>query len=137
MQRTFGDDDAAEKSKSGENDGLPGYRIYAILLQAMKRKTTDAVEILKRRAAKDPKLRELYEEEKINLQAALAVRQAREAAGLTQGQLAEKIGTTQSVISRLEDAEYEGHTLKMLERIAEALDQRVVIHLEAKGKKAA
>ena len=99
----------------------------------MKRKMTDAVEILKRRSAKDPKLQELYEEEKINLQAALAIRRAREAAGLTQGQLAEKIGTTQSVISRLEDADYEGHTLKMLERIAEVLDQRVVIHLEPAG----
>jgi len=96
----------------------------------MKRKTTDAVTILKRRTAKDPKLQALYEEEKINLQAALAIRRAREAAGLTQGQLAGKIGTTQSVISRLEDADYEGHTLKMLERIAEVLDQRVVIHLE-------
>lgn len=96
----------------------------------MKRKTADAVAILKRRTAKDPKLTALYEEEKINLQAALAIRQAREAAGLTQGRLAEKIGTTQSVISRLEDADYEGHTLKMLERIAEVLDQRVVIHLE-------
>ena len=96
----------------------------------MKRKTTDAVDILKRRTAEDPKLQELYEEEKINLQAASAIRGARDAAGLTQGQLAEKVGTTQSVISRLEDADYEGHTLKMLERIAEVLDQRVVIHLE-------
>lgn len=99
----------------------------------MKRKTTDAVEILKRRTGKDPKLQELYEDEKINLQAAAAIRQAREAVGLTQNQLAEKIGTTQSVISRLEDADYEGHTLKMLEKIAEALDQRVVIHLEPAG----
>lgn len=105
----------------------------------MKRKTTDAVEILKRRTAKDPELQEFYEEEKINLQAALAIRRARETSGLTQDQLAKKIGTAQSVISRLEDAEYDGHTLKMLERIAAALDQRVVIHLEAKakGKKAA
>lgn len=96
----------------------------------MKGKTTDAVGILRRRSMKDPKLQMLYEEEKINYQAALAIRQAREAAGLTQGQLAKKIGTTQSVVSRLEDADYEGHTLKMLERIAEALKQRVVIHLE-------
>lgn len=96
----------------------------------MKSTTTDAVEILKRRALKDPKLQELYEEEKINYQSALAIREAREAAGLTQAQLAKKIGTTQSVISRLEDADYEGHTLKMLERIAEALKQRIVIHLE-------
>ena len=96
----------------------------------MKGKTIDAVEILKRRALKDPKLRELYEEEKINYQSAQVIQQAREAAGLTQAQLAKKIGTTQSVISRLEDADYEGHTLKMLERIAEALKQRIVIHLE-------
>ena len=96
----------------------------------MKAKTTDAIEILRRRAMKDPKLQELYEEEKINFQAAVAIRRAREAAGLTQGQLAKRLGTTQSVISRLEDADYEGHTLKMLKRIAEALKQRVVIHLE-------
>ena len=96
----------------------------------MKRSSIDAVEILRRRALKDPKLQELYEEEKINYQSALAIREAREAAGLTQAQLAKKIGTTQSVISRLEDADYEGHTLKMLERIAEALKQRIVIHLE-------
>lgn len=96
----------------------------------MKRKITNAVEILQRRAMKDPELRELYEEEKINFQAALAIRSAREVAGLTQDQLAKKIGTTQSVISRLEDADYEGHSLKMLERIAEALNQRVIIHLE-------
>lgn len=96
----------------------------------MKKKITDAVEILRRRAMKDPKLQELYEEEKVNFQTALAIRRAREAAGLTQGQLAKMIGTTQSVISRLEDADYEGHTLKMLERIAEALKQRVVIQLE-------
>jgi ribosome-binding protein aMBF1 (putative translation factor) len=96
----------------------------------MRGKTSDVVEILRRRTLKDPKLQELYEEEKINFQTALAIRSAREAAGLTQAQLARKIGTTQSVISRLEDADYEGHTLKMLERIAEVLNQRVVIHLE-------
>jgi ribosome-binding protein aMBF1 (putative translation factor) len=96
----------------------------------MRGKTTNAIEILRRRAMKDPALQELYEEEKINFQAALAIRHAREAAGLTQGQLAKKIGTTQSVISRLEAADYEGHSLKMLERIAEALNQRVIIHLE-------
>ena len=96
----------------------------------MKERTADAVEILKRRAAKDPKLQALYEEEKIHFQAALEIRRAREATGLTQGQLAKKVGTTQSVISRLEDADYEGHTLKMLERIAGVLNQRVVIHLE-------
>ena len=51
----------------------------------------------------------------------------RTAAGLTQGRLASLIGTTASVISRLEDADYEGHSLAMLRRIAGALDQRIEI----------
>ena len=51
----------------------------------------------------------------------------RKKARLTQKQLAEKIGTQQSVISDLEDAEYQGHSLAMLNRIAEALNKRVEI----------
>jgi len=41
--------------------------------------------------------------------------------------LARLVGTTASVICRLEDADYEGHSLAMLRRIAEALDKRVEI----------
>ena len=41
----------------------------------------------------------------------------RQAAGLTQAELADIVGTTHSVISRLEDADYDGHSLKMLQRI--------------------
>jgi transcriptional regulator with XRE-family HTH domain len=52
----------------------------------------------------------------------------RTAADLSQKDLAERVGTTQSVISRLEDAEYDGHSLSMLERIAHALGHRVCIH---------
>ncbi len=48
-------------------------------------------------------------------------------AGLTQAKLAELVGTTQSVISRLEDADYEGHSLSMLQRVAEALHRRIDI----------
>lgn len=39
------------------------------------------------------------------------------------------IDTTQSVISRLEDANYEGHSLSMLGRIANALNRKVKIDL--------
>ena len=46
---------------------------------------------------------------------------ARKAAGLTQRQLADAIGTKQQVISQLEDADYDGHSLSMLQRIAQAL----------------
>ena len=49
----------------------------------------------------------------------------RKRAGLTQQQLANMVGTTTSVICRLEDADYTGHSLAMLRRIAAALDKRV------------
>ena len=52
---------------------------------------------------------------------------ARVEAGLTQQQLAKLVDTTQSVISRLEDADYHGHSVAMLRRIAEALGKRLEI----------
>lgn len=48
-------------------------------------------------------------------------------AGLTQKDLAKLIGTTPSVVCRLESADYEGHSLAMLRRIAAALKKRVEI----------
>ncbi|NLX21224.1 MAG: transcriptional regulator, partial [Phycisphaerae bacterium] len=46
-------------------------------------------------------------------------------------------GTTPSVISRLEDADYQGHSLSMLRRIAAALNQRVEIRFIPAGKELA
>ena len=48
-------------------------------------------------------------------------------AGVSQAELARRVGTTQSVISRLEDADYGGHSLALLQRIAAALERRVEI----------
>ena len=46
-----------------------------------------------------------------------------------------RVGTTASVICRLEDADYEGHSLAMLRRIAAALNKRVEIRfISMKGK---
>ncbi|MEK6543715.1 MAG: helix-turn-helix transcriptional regulator [Elusimicrobiota bacterium] len=99
------------------------------------KKTSDAVEILMHRIKKDPQLKRIYEEERVNLQAAIAIREAREKAKLSQASLAKLIKTTQSVIARLEDADYRGHTLKMLERIALALDRRVEIRFARNNSK--
>ena len=93
-------------------------------------KTKNAIEILKRRRAKDAELQKLYEEEKASFHVALAIRKAREEEGLTQEEVARKVGTTQSVISRLEDADYEGHSLSMLQRIAEALNRRLSVEMD-------
>jgi len=53
--------------------------------------------------------------------------EARTRAGLSQSDLAALIGSKQPVIARLEDADYEGHSLTMLRRIAAALEQRLEI----------
>jgi DNA-binding XRE family transcriptional regulator len=77
--------------------------------------------------AGDPKREDEYEEEIINAEIARKIYELRTKAGLTQQELAERVGTSKSAICRLEDADYEGHSLSMLKRIAEALDKRVVI----------
>lgn len=94
-------------------------------------RTTNALEILRRRyVGDDPGRIASLGQEKLNAEIARQITDLRTASGLTQRQLADKIGTTQSVVSRLEDAEYEGHSLSMLTRIAQALDQKVKVMLE-------
>ena len=90
---------------------------------------SDAVEILHRRIyeGKPTRLKNL-ERARANEEIARKIRELRTAAGITQTQLAKLIGTTASVVCRLEDADYEGHSLAMLRRIAGALDQRIEIH---------
>ena len=56
-----------------------------------------------------------------------AIHDVRTAASLTQTELADLIGTKQPVISQLENADYEGHSLTMLKRIGDALNQRLEI----------
>jgi len=106
---------------------------------AKKRKTTTgAVEILDRRyfKGKPERIAEL-EEERANAEVARNIYELREKAGMAQAELAKLVGTTPSVISRLEDADYEGHSLSMLRRIATALDKRVEIRFVPLGRKLA
>jgi DNA-binding XRE family transcriptional regulator len=94
-----------------------------------KRKPTkDAVEILHRRCyeGKPDRLAEL-EEARANDAVARKIHELRTKAGLTQRQLAKLVGTTASVICLLEDADYQGHSMAMLNRIAAALNRRVEI----------
>ena len=98
-----------------------------------KEKTSDAVEVLHRRYVKDdPARKASVEAERVNTQVARMIYDLRNDAGVTQKELAQLVGTTQSVISRLEDADYEGHSLSMLNRIAEALKQRMTVVMTAK-----
>lgn len=77
--------------------------------------------------AGDPKREEEYDGEVINAEIARKIYTLRTKACLTQQELAKRVGTSKSAICRLEDADYDGHSLSMLKRIAEALDKRVEI----------
>jgi ribosome-binding protein aMBF1 (putative translation factor) len=92
-------------------------------------KTKDALKIIDAITGDDSELQEMIEEETIHAHVARLIYEARSKAGLTQQQLADLLGTKQSVIARLEDADYEGHSLTMLQRIAAALNQKLEIHL--------
>jgi DNA-binding XRE family transcriptional regulator len=94
-----------------------------------KRKpTTDAVEILHRRYFEGkPEMLAALEEARANDEVARKIYELRTKAGLSQRQLAKLVGTTASVICLLENADYEGHSLSMLRRIATALHRRVEI----------
>src|SRR6185436_18588440 len=93
-----------------------------------KKQTSDAVEILHRRyyEGKPRRLADL-EQQRADDEIARQIHELREKAGLTQKRLAELVGTTLSVISRLEDSDYEGHSLTMLKRIAAALNKKVQV----------
>lgn len=94
-----------------------------------KKPTSDAMEIIERMIGNDAETRELYEQAKVNVHVAQLIYDARTEAELSQTELARMVGTTQSVISRLEDADYEGHSLSMLNRVAQALNREVKIDL--------
>ena len=90
------------------------------------------IEIVERRTRRSATYRKTFARTLHQIDLALLVREMREDADMTQTELARKIGTTQSVIARLEDAEYTGHSLTMLGRIAAACGVNLKLHAEKK-----
>jgi len=95
--------------------------------QKTPKRTSDALVMMDRLTGNSPEMADLLEQERANLDIARKIYDLRTKAKLSQAELAKKVGTTQSVISRLEDADYDGHSLAMLRRIASALEKRVEI----------
>lgn len=93
-----------------------------------KKVITDALEIMHREffAGKPERIAEL-EQMRADDAVARKILDLRTKAGLSQRELAKMVGTTASVICRLEDADYEGHSMAMMNRIAAALNRRVEI----------
>lgn len=93
-----------------------------------KSKTADGLKILRQRHYEGhPKREKELDEARVNARVARQIHVARTTAGLTQRQLGAMIGTTASVICRLENDDYQGHSLAILQRIAAALELRVEI----------
>lgn len=83
---------------------------------------------LKKRWLSTPEVREAYEALTPEFEVARALIAARVEAGLTQAQVAERMGTTQSVIARLEGGR-SLPSLKTLYRYADATGTRPEINL--------
>ena len=92
--------------------------------------TTNAVEILKHRLSNDPDLAVLVEEERKRLRLADKIRRARLKVGLSQKEVAKRIGTTQSAVARLESGTYERLSLGTLIKVSLALNCRVNFEIE-------
>ena len=85
---------------------------------------------LKTRLLNDPEIRTEYEALETEYALARELIAARTRAGLSQEQVAERMGTSQSTVARLES----GRTLpslRTLERYARATGSRTVVRLEA------
>lgn len=83
---------------------------------------------LKKRLLKDDDLRKAYDELEPEFAIARIIIKKRLEQGFTQSELARKIGTKQSAISRLESGNY-NPTISFLEKIAKALNLNLVVSL--------
>ncbi len=89
----------------------------------------------------DPEFLAVYEEEAAKKGLWLQLVEARQAAGLTQEQMAQRLGVSQSQVAKIERRGYEAYTLTTLHRYVQALgadfalEVRVhhVPHVEAVG----
>ena len=93
------------------------------------KKTTDAVEIMHKRYIKGNKRRlKRVEQESRRVEIAQEIYNLRKQANLSQEEFAKRVGMRQSVISRLENANYRGYSFETLDRIAQAMNRTLHIH---------
>ena len=89
---------------------------------------SDLQRYISKRKASDPAFAEGFESGYNEFRIGVLLRQAREAAGLTQEQVAERLGTQKSAISRIEN-HVENVTLSTLKAYAAAVGKTVQIEL--------
>ena len=110
------------------------------MTEGIRKKHLDAVQYLHDHYVKgDPEMEDLLKKAREAGDVARKIFQMRTQMGYSQEQLAERIGTSPSTISRLENADYFGHSLQMLRRVAAALEHETVVefvpsHSSASGE---
>lgn len=91
-------------------------------------------EFVQQRAKRSARYRRAYARHGRRIDLAMLIREMRDAAGFSQAELAQRAGTTQSAIARLEDAEYTAHSLQTIENIATACGVELKLHAQKKPK---
>ncbi len=83
----------------------------------------------KQKLLKDPEFKKLYEESQPEFEIAKAIIRARIENKITQKELAEKMNTTQSVISRVEQGKT-SPSISLLKRLAAALNTTLQVQFK-------
>jgi transcriptional regulator with XRE-family HTH domain len=79
---------------------------------------------------KDPDFTERFKKAGEAWDVSLKLASLRKTSGLSQKELAKRVGTSQQQISRLESPSYEGHSLSMLRRVAEVLGATLYVEIQ-------
>lgn len=95
----------------------------------MKRKKDDLDRFKEKALRIDPTLAEEFERSDRAIDIGLQIYGLRKKLGFTQAQLARLVGTKQSNIARIEDADYTSYTLKTLDKVAKALKASIKIKI--------
>jgi len=78
---------------------------------------------------RDPEIRKAFDEEDLPARLAIRIARLRESRGLTQVKLARKLGVSQQALSQLENPEFARFTLRTLQRVADALNSKLIVEL--------
>jgi len=86
-----------------------------------------------RERMKDPAFKKAWRDLDAEFELLESIIKAREAAGLTQEELARRMGTKQPALSRLERGGFQKANIETLRKIAEALNGRLIVKIEPKS----
>ncbi len=81
---------------------------------------------------KNPEFKKAWDDLDPEFQILKAMIKAREKSGISQAELARRLGTKQSVVSRLERGAFSKASLETIKKVANALDMRLELKLHHK-----